>query len=183
MWFTETPWPPILIFSVAGVVCIVVWTSQRRRIALVGLMAMIVCSAATFAVEQQIVTEREVVEAVIHKLAANVKKLDRQATLDFISDAAPAWVKLDVRISMGLIAKIDRLRISDLAVTMKLENSRALTHFRANGRWSIKGYGDVGHSATRWRLTWQKESNEWKIIKLERLHPMNGKVMEMAGPD
>ena len=179
MWFTETPWPPILIFIVVAVISFVIAVSQQRKIYLLGVVFMIVCSTVSFFVERQIVTEREKVEAVIHDLGAAVTELDIKKTMDYVSDSAE-WIRVDIRIGLGMIKTIDRLSISDLDVTMKLQNSRAVTHFRANGSWTIGDY--AGHSATRWRLTWQKEEGNWKIIKVERLHPMNGQVIGFLMP-
>ena len=124
MWFTETPWPPILVFSVVGVICVVAWTSRKQLISLGVLALMVICCVVTYAVEQQIVTEREKVEVVVHDLAATVKSLNMQESLAFVSDTAPE-IKVDVRIGLGMVQKIDRLAISDLQLEMKLKNSRA----------------------------------------------------------
>jgi hypothetical protein len=42
---------------------------------------------------------------------------------------------------------------------------------------SVAGYGSVGHQPTLWSLTWQKEDDEWRIIRIRRFHPLSHKEM------
>ena len=62
MWFTETPWPPILILSVIGVLLFLGWVSQRKTGYLAGVALCVALCGFVFVLEQQIVTETERVE-------------------------------------------------------------------------------------------------------------------------
>jgi hypothetical protein len=39
--------------------------------------------------------------------------------------------------------------------------------------------GDVGHRASRWDLTWQKQGGDWRIIEIQRLDPISGERMNI----
>ena len=59
------------------------------------------------------------------------------------------------------------IRISDLSIDMSSTESRAVATFRASATAKFQGHSDRGH--TRWELTWQREGNDWKVIRVRRL--------------
>lgn len=185
MWFTETPWPPIVILSVVAVALLLAWSANRRIAYLLAAMLSVLAGVGVYFVEQSVVTERERVEATIHDFVHTFR--DESATynvtspaplggevksIDFVSSSAPlirtlVWTGLNV-------VKVEDVRITDLDVTMTSENSRAVTHFRANATISVTGYGNLGRKPSRWELTWQKEANDWRVIRARRLNPITG---------
>jgi ketosteroid isomerase-like protein len=186
MWFTETPWPPIMVFSAiaAGLAAAFVSTQQGRY--LVGIVAMLVASLATYLVEGNVVTESERVEQAVYDVAEAFQQGDVDRTLSFFSTrstiphleaAAPLQFSLrDVaRYALQIVEVRGDLRITDVSVEMK--SGRATSHFRANGQFAVREYGDVGHQPTRWDVVWQKEGTDWKIVKVERLDPITGDTM------
>ena len=68
--------------------------------------------------------------------------------------------------------------IKDMQVRTSNENTRAVSHFRANGTVSFRGMG-AQHAASRWAVTWQKEGADWKIIEVHRLHPLKDEKLLM----
>ena len=175
MWFTETAWPPIIILMMSAAVMLALWSTSRRAINLIAAVLLLLCCGVVYVIEQQIVTERERVEAAVHDMAAAFESADTGATLEFISPRA-FDLQLAVQIAMGAmeIRVRDDLRITDVSVEMLNEESRAKVHLRANGTFYVAEYGDVGHQPTRWNITWQKEGGEWKVIDVERLDPVRG---------
>ena len=67
----------------------------------------------------------------------------------------------------GMVEIEGPIRISDLSIDMSSAESRAVATFRASATAKFQGHSDRGH--TRWELTWQREGNDWKIIRVRRL--------------
>lgn len=186
MWFTETPWPPIMIFSAiaAGLAAALVTTQQGRYV--IGIVAMLIASLVTYLVEQNIVTESERVEQAIYDVAAAFQARDVDRTLSFFSTHSVIPSEFDARdriqFSLQRVAEValqavevrGDLRITDMSIDMK--NGRATSRFRANGSFIFRGH-DVGHQATRWDVDWQQEGNDWRIVKVQRLDPISGAAM------
>ncbi|HLQ46903.1 MAG TPA: hypothetical protein VK137_19310, partial [Planctomycetaceae bacterium] len=74
MWFTETPWPPIIILCVIGVLLFLGWLSQRRTGYLAGVALCVALSGFVWVLERQIVTEREQVEQRLLDFAATFQR-------------------------------------------------------------------------------------------------------------
>ncbi|MCA9073958.1 MAG: hypothetical protein KDA93_02910 [Planctomycetaceae bacterium] len=173
MWFTETAWPPMVILSVIGIVCLWMWSQGR---AMFYLVVGILCGAGvvgSFLADQLIITDREQVELSVLTLADDVRRMDEANTLAHIS-ARQDGLKSVIKSGFELIADIEYLNITDVSVEIIGGGGRARSHFRANGGIHVKGHGDVGHQPTRWELTWQKESEDWKVIEIQRLNPITG---------
>lgn len=174
MWFTETPWPPIVICSVVAAVFLGLWqTSGRTRHFGIGIGILLVALLIYF-LEKGIVTDGEKVEAAVHGLAEAVERDDVEAALAHISQNA-ALERGQVKMGLNLIDVEGNLRISDMQVELFSENSRARSHFRANG--TIRYAGQPHYSPTRWVLTWQREGGDWKVTKIERLSPTGGQTI------
>lgn len=178
MWFTETPWPPIIILAVLAIGFAAAFLSTQRArhvppILLLGALAVIV-----YVVEQQVVTERERVEQSIHDVAAAFQRRDVDGTLRHFSEQA-ILLRGIAMTALAAVEVQDDLRITDVSIEMKNADSRAKAHFRANGSFAVIGYGDVGHQPTRWNVDWQKEGGQWRIITVERLDPITGESMDI----
>ncbi|MFN0051382.1 MAG: hypothetical protein ACKV0T_04280 [Planctomycetales bacterium] len=177
MWFTENPWPPILILGIVACVCLGSWYSHRKLLLLIGALVTIIAAVATYYVERAIITDGEQVEANVRSLTAAFQRKDRTATLAFISPNSTEW--RDVVTSALEWVDVDPdLDVKDLQVTLYGENSQALSHFRANGTVKFKGFS-AGFQPSRWELRWQKEGTEWKIIDVVRLHPLKDQRMQV----
>jgi hypothetical protein len=173
MWFTETPWPPILIGSVLAVLLVAAWQATGRASHLIGVAALAVLSGGVYLAERWIVTPAEEIEAAVYGLATSFQQRNLEACLDHISASAPLDRGL-VAGAMNLVEVEDDLRITDLSVDMKAENSRGISHFRANATVSVKGFGNQGRQPTRWLLTWQREAGRWRVIRIQRLNTITG---------
>jgi hypothetical protein len=175
MWFTETPWPPILICSVFAVCLVAMWQANRRTGTVLAAGLLVIASVAIYFVEQAIVTESEQLEAAVIDLTDAFRRNDQKTMLSFFSKSAIAE-QLAVIGAMKLVDVGKDLRVTDDYVQFKAENSRAILHFRANATIKLSGR-DFGKQPSRWELTWQREADDWKIIRVQRLNPINGKPM------
>ena len=176
MWFTETPWPPIFICCVAAAVCGIVWFSTQRGKYLFFAFGLLFLSGLIFGLERMVVTEGELIEADVYTLTSAFQQKDLEKTLSFFSEEN-IIDRAQVRVAMLLVTVKDDLRVSDVMVTVNEKDSLATSHFRANASMTMKGYGEVGWSPTRWELTWRRKEGEWRIIKVRRLHPIRDEEM------
>ena len=176
MWFTELAWPPMVILSMLMVVCGWMWSQRRRTSLLIATIISGAGIAGTWLIDELVVTDREQVTASVLTLADDVRRLDLNSTLRFISPREDD-LKHQVELGFNLISEIEYLTITDVSVDVFGEGGRARSHFRANGRIHVKGHGDIGHQPTRWELTWQKEGSDWKVVDIERLNPITGETI------
>ncbi len=178
MWFTEAAVPPMLLFGVLGVLLLAAWYPQRRGLFLVGAGCAFAAAAATFFIERWVVTDSEQVELRVFELADACQRGDAPAALEFVSAQAPA-LKTELAAGLALVKLEPDLDVKDLSVRLTAANSRATAQFRANGTGELRGVGAVRHFATRWELTWQKEGADWKIIRVQRLHPFRDEPLDV----
>ncbi|MBC7816638.1 MAG: hypothetical protein IAG10_07100 [Planctomycetaceae bacterium] len=189
MWFTDTPWPPILILSVIGVLLFLGWLSQRKTGYLTGVALCVVLCGFVFVLEQQIVTEQERVEQRLLDFTATFQRdsLQRGVINAVLGGPEPESFKFlmrdadDVRRmaarALDFVDIQDDVRISDIRTHMSNKNSRATTQFRASASVTVSGYNAV-RQPSRWELTWGKEDDEWKVIRATRLNFMSGKPLD-----
>jgi len=176
VWFTENAWPPMLIAGLAALVCLALWNSNRRSIHLVAALGCLLLCAGFYFLERSIVTEGERLQKIVASLCDDFRKKN-PATAEYFSKAAPEYKAL-VLLAMAMVEVREDLRLTDFQTNLTNQNSRGTVHFRANATLSVVGHGDVGHQPARIVLTFQREQGEWKIIEVERLHPLTGVKMQ-----
>lgn len=181
MWFTENAWPPMLIAGLAALVCLAMWNSNRRGLHLVAALGCLLLCAGFYFLERAIVTEGERLQKIVVALCDDFRN-KRPATLNYFSNAAPA-LKVQVLAAMALVTVGENLRLTDFQTKLTNQNSRGTVHFRANADLSVTTHGNVGHHPARIVLTFQREQGEWKIIDVERLHPLTGEKMDTLAMD
>jgi ketosteroid isomerase-like protein len=179
-WFTENPWPPIVILGLVAAACLAAWSSQKRANWLVGSVVALAAAAVIYFVSQSVVTEGERVAQQVHALADAFTKKDVDRTLAFFSPQAND-LRAQCRAAFAWVEFPEGLDIKDMKVTLSNENSRAVSHFRANGTVSIRGTATT-HAASRWEVTWQKEAGQWKIVEVQRLHPYKDEKWDTFEP-
>jgi hypothetical protein len=177
MWLTETAWPPIIGCLAAAAVLFALWNTSHRTGYLIGTIVALGLCPVIGVVEKLIVTDAEQVEAAVFDLADAVEKEDAERALAHISNHATAERGL-VAAGLGMIEVDGRLRITDLQVEVVSSGSRANSHFRANGTVRERSSHHESHVASRWRLTWQREAGEWKIVTIERLRLIGDQKMD-----
>lgn len=178
MWFTETPWPPIyILFSLFILFFIYGVSTGRGRAAMIGLGCLLGCPLIYF-LESAITTESEVVEQVVRDLAEDVEADRQQAVLDMLSDNV-AEVRQLVATGMSRFDVDEDLTITDLSVEMLEEGQLAKAHFRANGTVNMKSSSGMRGKRfpSRWHVYFERDGNDWKVTKFERLNPISGETM------
>ena len=188
MWFTDTPWPPILTLSVVAVLLFLGWLSQRKTGYLAGVALCVALCGLVFVVEQQIVTEQERVEQrLLDFTAAFQRDSLKRGLLNAVIGGGQELESLKfihgddvLRLAtnaLDLVDIQDDVRISDIRTRMTNKDSRAITQFPASASVTVSGYS-AARQPSRWELTWGKEGGEWKVLRATRLNFMSGQPLD-----
>lgn len=174
MWFTEDPWPPMLLCGVGMLIGVGLWANSRRVLHLSVAVLSLLCAGAIFAIEQAIITPAEQVEQQVVRLCDDFRRKDPK-TLDHFSATAPELKEL-VQSGMAMVTVGDDLSLTDFQTKVTNQGSRAESHFRANATINVQSFS-AGRQPARLILTWAKEGGDWKVIGVKRLNPINGQEM------
>ncbi len=185
MWFTEDAWSPIVLCVIAAVVFLIAWSTTQRSRLLLEVPLLLIAAVVIYFVEQSIVTDLEHVEADLHSLLHTFVEESQEVrpgasqvpdtlrSLDFFS-AQNTTDRTRVAAAVNLVSIDPDFRITDVQTRLTNENTRAVTHFRANGNVSLSGASGGGHFSSRWELTWQKEGGRWAVTRTKMLNVMSG---------
>jgi hypothetical protein len=173
VWFTETPWPPIMICAAGALLLIIAWFRNARPRFLYAIAGLAVLSLAIFLVEKMVVTDVETVEQHTLNLAEAVRLDDAKKAVSYMDSIV---TRLAVKSGMSKYQVSDDISITDISARWNDEGTKILAHFRANGTAREKPNGSwFRHIPTRWELTWKKDDKgEWKISDIQRLDPIKG---------
>lgn len=175
MWFTEDPWPPMLLLGLGAIIAMAFWSSSKRVLPLGVAALCCVLAGGVYLLDAAIITPAEQVEGLVVRLCQEFRRKDPQA-LDHFSASAPELRALCAT-AMEMVEVDDDLRLTDFQTRVTNQDSRAVTHFRANATLRVQGFGSVGRQPARVELTWAKEGSDWKIIALRRLNPVKDEEM------
>ncbi len=175
MWFTENPWPPILIVGLVALVYLVLWNSNRRGLHLVLAMVCVLLCVGIYGVERSIVTEGERLQHHVVQLCHDFRD-KKPGVVDYVSPTQPK-LKAMFEDALATVTVQSDLRLSDFQTKLTNENSRGTVRFRANATINVVGYGDVGYHSVQVEFTFARENGVWKIIDIKRFNPINGKEL------
>ena len=175
MWFTENPWPPIILAGFGALVCFGLWNNERRNLYLILTLVCLGAMGAIYALERAIITDGEKLQAEVVVLCQEFRRRD-PAALEHFSSTAPELKSL-CKTAMEMVEIGDDLRLTDFHTKLTGQNSRASVHFRANATISVMGWS--GHHPFRCILDFQKEAGSWKIVEVQRLDPIKGDKIDM----
>jgi hypothetical protein len=175
MWFTEDALTPCAVFGAIGL-AVVLWARRNeiRSLQIVGSLLLLL-AGSTFLVDRLVVTERERIEQRVVSLCDDFRN-KREATVDYFSAQSPD-LKNKVKSGMALVTIEGRLRLTDFEIRITNNHTSATSQFRANATISVAGYGNVGHQPSRFLLTWTREQGDWKILRVQRMHPYQDKEL------
>jgi hypothetical protein len=177
MWLlTENPWPVVISLSVVAVGLLVAWNTRRDHRLLGVALAVILLAGGAWELERRIVTERERLELQVLDLRDAVQDKEVLEVQGFFSNSE-LILKGQVAAALALVSFEDQIRITAIETTVTSEDTRGETRFRANASLSVVGFGSVGHQPTLWSLSWRKEEDEWRIVKVRRFHPLSHKEL------
>ncbi len=96
--------------ALALTLSLVVYSQLRTNKALLGVVGVVVATAALLALEWWLETPREAVERTLYKLAATVEANDVPGALRYVAPTANKQIRSDIETMMPLV-KIDRARV------------------------------------------------------------------------
>ena len=177
MWFTENPWPPIVIAAFAAVVFLFLWNANRRGLHFVLAVCCVLACPGIYLLERAIVTEGERLQQHVVQLCYDFR--DKKPTVvDYVSDSFPKLKDLFTD-ALAMVTIQSDLRLSDFQTTLTNDNTRGTVRFRANATINVTGIGDAGYQPAHIELGFQREKGQWKIIEVRRFNPINGKELDV----
>ena len=179
MWLIDLLWPLAALFALLTA-AFGVWALVSGRGKLLAAAAVcLLLSGGAFVADHLIVTEAERVEARMREVVAAAVAGDVDSVLGYFSPAA-AEEQAAVRFGLSLVTIETDLRLSDWDTEVTAADTRATTHFRANGTVRAASFGVIEqHVATRWEFVWRKEAGAWKIVEIRRLDPLSGERIDL----
>jgi hypothetical protein len=66
-----------------------------------------------------------------------------------------------------------------MEISLHSQDTRALSHFRANADIVTVVQGDLQRQNSRWEVEWQLEGGSWKIIDVRSLDPYSDRVLPL----
>lgn len=175
MWFTEDALTPCAVFGAAGLVALLTGLNSSRRMMSVGGLLLILLAGSAWIIDASVITDREELESLVHSLCEDFRQ-KRAGTIDYFSPTAPE-LRAAAIAAMALVTINDGPRLTDFDIKVTNQGTRATAHFRANATISVKAIGDVGHQPSRFILTFSREQHAWKIIKVQRMHPVQDREL------
>src|SRR5205085_571820 len=138
MWFTENPWPPIFICTLASAAFLAVWYARQQRKYLTAAIVCVVAAVTIYLIEQAIVTDAERIEQNVTDLVAAFQRKDGDRVASCFSVQAPAL--LGVVLTAMNMADVHQVGVKDMGVQMVAGNSQGIATFRANGTVSVPSF-------------------------------------------
>src|SRR5262249_42389860 len=134
-WFTENPWPLMILCGIGAAVLVFLWSWQKRAAHLLSALGLVLLALVIFIAERQILTDAERVERNVYGLTRSFRLKDKPTTLDYFSPQADDLKKI-IEWAWDYVEVRDDMRISDMSVTMPDQNT-AVSQFRANATVSV----------------------------------------------
>ncbi len=168
-WFTENPWPLILLLSGATVVMLILGGSKGRSVAIVLALLAI----AVYFLESSIVTSGEQIEGSLQNLLKGFIAEDLAAIDQQIDDDAPG-LKEKAKQGLQLVNLDKTFHMQDIVVMVEENGQKAIAELRANGSLTVEKANMPYHAATRWRTHWKRVGDRWKLAEVHRLNSVTG---------
>ena len=171
-WFTENPWPLLLMLCGAAAVALISGAPKGRSISIVSLLA----AAGLYLIESAIVTPGEEVESQLQTMLEAFRDRNQGAIDRCIADES-AGLRETAAQGLQKVTLTNDFHIKDLEVIVRPDGQTADAHLRANGTLKVIQGDMIARVFTRWQTVWKQVGNEWKLVEVKRLDPVNGQEM------
>lgn len=179
-WLFEDPWPLTFVFGFLGLLLLVVWYSRPQKALLTMGALFLGLIPLVWLFESLVITDSERVEERIIGLGLAFQRQDTEATLAFVSPD-----NLPLRLALG--AAVSRVKLGpDLTIrdiSVKRMNPTTLrSRFRANATVTLDAF-NAGRQPSRWDVDWKMVDGDWRIVRVDRIHPIKDESMELFQPE
>ena len=171
-WFTENPWPLLLILGGAAVVAMISGAPKGRSMSIVCLLAAV----GLYFVESAVVTPGEEVESQLQVMLEAFRDRNQAAIDHCIADES-AGLRETAAQGLEKVTLTKDFHIKDLEVTVRDDGQTADAHLRANGTLKVIHGDMLARVFTRWQTVWKLAGSEWRLVEVKRLDPVNGQEM------
>ena len=178
-WFTENPWPLLLLLVSAAVICLVLQLKRCWQLS----AGLLLGAAAVYLLESQIVTESEQLELRLDGIRQAFVQDDLAKIETYLAAENPELRKL-AEDGMRLVQVSPGLHLKEVQVQLEPDGQRAVVALRANGNVTLRDSGQPVYIATRWTTVWVRSGGDWKLREVQRLDPVSGQPIGAlsAGP-
>ena len=179
MWPTDSPWLAVLLCSIpAAVLLSLALPRGSGRLAAAGGL-FVLLAAAAIAADLLVETERERVARYVEEMVRAFEAGDSERMLEHFSQRAVCERMLAV-FAVNAVTADAPLSLKDVQVSLQNEDSMAVSTFRVNGSVSVKGRS-LGHQPSQWRVTWRREADDWRLIRIQELDPLRSEPLNRLG--
>lgn len=171
MWFTETPWPPIIICGVLAALLWGAWlnNARPRYLIIIGLLALV--AVGLWFLEEALVSPKEQMEQTHFDLVAAFEDERVDDVINYISQNERDKYGPMIKLGAELVEVPGKLSVPTPSIEFQSQQTRAVSQMHVNGKILVRG--NPHDVVSLWELTWQLEAGEWKIIDIRRLNPVN----------
>jgi len=166
MWFTEDPWYPLLGCVLVFLALIGLWRTNPKPVYMQAMFGVVVLGALIVFVERMVVTPSEQIDDNIHDLVDSFRRQDLDRTFSHISESATNERML-ISGAIGIVDLDEDLRITDMDVKVLDGGTSAKARFRVNA--TADAVGSSYRVRTRWELSFQREGDDWKVTRIQRM--------------
>ena len=171
-WFTENPWPPIMLLVGAAAFLLILGQSKARAASGV----LILLAVGVYFLEGFIVTPAEHVELSLQKIHRAFLD-DDLTTINSLIAEESAHLRETAKKGLDMVDLDDGFHLQDVVVTVADDNKSAEVHLRANGTVRLRDNSVTTHVPTRWSTSWVDHNGNWQLTEVQRLDPMTGNEM------
>jgi hypothetical protein len=162
-WLAENALAIWMGGAVALTMALIVYIQTRTSGALLGILAVVLVTAAFLVANRMWETPREAVERTLYSLAATIEANDVKGALKFLSPSVSADLRKDVETLMPMV-NIELARIVGTPeITMSPNEDAATIKCQGIIRAKNKQDGMVGGAADKFVLQWVRSGDRWLL--------------------
>jgi ketosteroid isomerase-like protein len=169
-WFTENPWPLVILLSGAAVCGLILL--EKMRFLISGGFAL--AAIAVWCIESVVVTPGEQLEVELQRMLDAFIAEDLPGIEAQISPTSPQ-LRQTAQSGLKLVQLHSTFHLKDIQVVVQDDGETAIASLRANGTLTLRRNNMYRHVATRWKTTWKRESGSWRLTDVRRLDVVSGK--------